>query len=473
MLCTSIIICLLSLNINLILGDQSAQSYCSYPSVLYVWSGQDPSVSNAADFVAVIDFDENSPKYGKIIKRVPLVSNPNKKIGQTGNEPHHSGISSDGKYYITGGLLSFLSQNKEVFVWSIPNDPSKGPKFLYALDVPGACPDEFLAIGDGKFIVSMMCNENAVSPGDMVVIDAKKGTAVSMLQNASSLVDFNPHGFGRLSNGSIFVGDYIQPLTLTGTDASQIIFRNTARHFLPNGKLERIFQFTLPTAPGSTTGLGSGIGFMELKSIPNDPFGRSYACGTNVNAMYLIGPGMPAPILVFDASVVNGFLKRPSAGITSIFPDGKRLLMTFQMRFVIMLNISDPVHPTILRVFDFCSDPSLNDVYIQPPDSSQNTTFAQYCSVNNNRTGAHVLVHPTGENRFIVLNYFLHFGLAQFSGTRTVHAFKLNNQLTDFQYDKKFNPNFQFNSQNNQQQETFHSLKAYPHHVQYIRLNDK
>jgi hypothetical protein len=182
---------------------------------------------------------------------------------------------------------------------------------------------------------------------------------------------------------------------------------------------------------------------------------------------------MPAPILVFDASVVNGFLKRPSAGITSMFPDGKRLLMTFQMRFVIMLNVTDPVHPTILRVFDFCSDPSLNDVYIQPPDSSQNTTFAQYCSGNNNITGSHVLVHPKGEKRFIVLNYFLHFGLAQFSGTRTVHAFKLNDQLTDFQYDKRFNTNFEFSTQDSRQQETFHSLKAYPHHVQYIQFDDK
>jgi hypothetical protein len=136
-----------------------------------------------------------------------------------------------------------------------------------------------------------MCNENAVSPGDMVLIDADKGTAKSLLQNGSSFVDFNPHGFGRLNNGSLFVADYIQPLSLTRTDASQIVFRNTTRHILPNGKLERIFQFTVPTAPGSITGLGTGIGFMELKSIPNDPFGSSYACGTNVNAMYLIGPG--------------------------------------------------------------------------------------------------------------------------------------------------------------------------------------
>ncbi len=31
-----------------------------------------------------------------------------------------------------------------------------------------------------------------------------------------------------------------------------------------------------------------------------------------------------------------------------------------------------------------------------------------------------------GENRFVVVNNFLKFGPAQFSGTRSVHSFKLN-----------------------------------------------
>ena len=41
-------------------------------------------------------------------------------------------------------------------------------------------------------------------------------------------------------------------------------------------------------------------------------------------------------------------------------------------------------------------------------------------------TGTHLLIHPNGERRFIVINYFLKFGLTQFAGTRTVHVFKLN-----------------------------------------------
>ncbi|CAF2371302.1 unnamed protein product [Rotaria sp. Silwood2] len=458
--------------VDLIDAHQIDQSYGCYPSVLYVWSGQETSVPNAADFVAVIDFDENSPHYGHIIKRIPLVSNTTDRIRQSGNEPHHSGISVDREFYLTGGLLSFLSNSKEIFVWRIPKDPRQGPQFLYALDVSGACTDEFLAIGNSTFLVTMMCNDNAVSPGDIVFIDAKTGFSKSILQNASSLINFNPHGFSRLNNGSLFVADYIVPLTLTEKNPSQIIFQNTTRHFFPDGTLQRIFQFEYPTAPGSTTGIGTGIGFMELKSIPNDPYGRSYACATNLNAMYLIGPGMSEPILALDASIVNGYQKRASSGLTSIFPDGQRLLMTFQMRFVVLLNIISPAHPLILRVFDFCSDEELDNIYIQVPDSNETLTFGKYCARNNNITGAHVLVHPQGEKRFIVFNYFLQFGLARFAGVRTVHAFKLNKQLTDFKYDHRFNPNFMSDDKSKQQRETFHSLKAFPHHAQYIRLKE-
>lgn len=180
---------------------------------------------------------------------------------------------------------------------------------------------------------------------------------------------------------------------------------------------------------------------------------------------------MPEPIVAFDAAQVNGFDRRISSGLTTIFPDGKKLVMTFQMRFVIMLDITDPAHPTILRVFDFCTDTNeIGNMQIKIPESDQTTTFREFCAQNNNVSGTHVIIFPKGENRFIVINYFLKFGLAQFAGTRTVHAFKFNKEMTNFTYDHKFNPNFEFD--NDFSQKTFHSLKAFPHHVQYFKLKD-
>ncbi|CAF4316005.1 unnamed protein product, partial [Rotaria magnacalcarata] len=103
-------------------------------------------------------------------------------------------------------------------------------EFLYALDVPGGCPDEFLPIGDAKFIVSMIYNESAVSPGDITFIDASTGVPQSLSKGKSAFQNVNTHGFGRVESGSNFAADYIEPLSLTGTDTSKISFRNTVRY---------------------------------------------------------------------------------------------------------------------------------------------------------------------------------------------------------------------------------------------------
>ncbi|CAF3376393.1 unnamed protein product [Rotaria socialis] len=451
-------------------ANSSQNGIAAYPAVLYIWSGQDISVSNAADFVAVIDFNESSSTYGQILKTVPLSSNASYKIKQSGNEPHHSAISSDGTYYISGGLLSFLSQQKQIFIWRVPQNVQDGPQFLYALDVPYGCPDELLAIGGAKFLLSMMCNNNGDSPGNVLLIDAATATVTSYLNNASTFVNFNPHGFARLNDSSLFLADYIRPVTLFGNDSSKILFRNTVRYFSADGSLERTFQFNFSNESRETSGVGQGIGFMDVKSIPNDSQKRAYSCGTNDNILYLIGPEIAEAQPVFDISEVNNYVKRISAGLISVSSDGTRLLMTFQMRFIILFNITQPNYPVILDVFDFCYDETLDSVPILNSDTNETSTFREYCANNNNITGSHVLLHPNGENRFIVMNYFLKAGLAQFAGTRSVHVFKLNEQLTNFTYEPRFNPNFQFNYTSQQQYLTFHSLKAYPHHVQYLQL---
>ena len=55
------------------------------------------------DFLAVVNFDERSPQYGKVIAKAPLP-----EPGATGNEFHHIGLSTDGKVVACGGLLSVL-----------------------------------------------------------------------------------------------------------------------------------------------------------------------------------------------------------------------------------------------------------------------------------------------------------------------------------------------------------------------------
>src|SRR5438105_12578903 len=124
---------------------------------LFVWAGDQARVK--PDFLAVVDFDDHSRDYGKVITTAPL-PNP----GATGNEPHHVGLSADGKILGAGGLLSVLKGQKEIFFFDISNPRS--PAFLSSVDPPlSAITDEFYALPDGGFIVTMMVGAKAQAPG--------------------------------------------------------------------------------------------------------------------------------------------------------------------------------------------------------------------------------------------------------------------------------------------------------------------
>jgi len=56
-------------------------------TTLLVWAGD--QAHQAPDFVAVIDFDADSPTYGRILHTVPLPG-----PSAIGNEPHHVGLST-------------------------------------------------------------------------------------------------------------------------------------------------------------------------------------------------------------------------------------------------------------------------------------------------------------------------------------------------------------------------------------------
>src|SRR5205807_9370317 len=87
-------------------GDEK-ESREARDKFLFVWTGDQARMN--PDFLAVVNFDESSADYGKIITTVPLPG-----PGATGNEPHHVGLSRDGKVLACGGLLSVLRAQKEI-----------------------------------------------------------------------------------------------------------------------------------------------------------------------------------------------------------------------------------------------------------------------------------------------------------------------------------------------------------------------
>ena len=99
---------------NIVLADDG---HAGKDKVLYIWAQDQAHV--APDFLAVINFDEESSNYGKVIKAVPLPP-----PGNIGNEPHHCHLNSSKTILGCGGLLSLLTAAgftiREVDVFSGP-----------------------------------------------------------------------------------------------------------------------------------------------------------------------------------------------------------------------------------------------------------------------------------------------------------------------------------------------------------------
>ena len=80
--------------------------------ILYVWAQDQAHV--APDFLAVVNFDEESSNYGKVIKTVPVPP-----PGNTGNEPHHCHLNSNRTILGCGGLLSLLKGQNGIFFFDV------------------------------------------------------------------------------------------------------------------------------------------------------------------------------------------------------------------------------------------------------------------------------------------------------------------------------------------------------------------
>jgi len=92
-----------------------------------------------------VNFNEHSAEYGKIIATAPFPP-----TDATGNEPHHIGLSDDGKVVACGGLLSVLKGQKEIFFFDVANPRS--PRFISAGDPPlSSITDDFQALRAGAF----------------------------------------------------------------------------------------------------------------------------------------------------------------------------------------------------------------------------------------------------------------------------------------------------------------------------------
>src|SRR4029453_1307952 len=135
-------------------------------NTLLVWASDKAHIE--PDFVAVIDFDRDSRTYGKVLRTVPLSG-----ASAFSNEPHHVGLSRDGRTLALGGLLSVLRGQDQVFFFDV-SDP-RNPNFIRSHNPPdSSITDEFAALNNGGFLVTFMGGGNGAQPGRVVEHDPDK-----------------------------------------------------------------------------------------------------------------------------------------------------------------------------------------------------------------------------------------------------------------------------------------------------------
>jgi hypothetical protein len=382
--------------------------------VLYIWAQDQAQV--APDFLAVIDFDEQSPKYGEVLNVVPVPP-----PGNTGNEPHHCHLNSTRTILGCGGLLSLLKNQNGIFFFDVTN--AKKPRFLFsAKAVESSMTDDFLPTENGGFLITQMGSADGMAPGRVAEFDgsihfvANHFGTISLFEEWPSrppLDGFNPHGISaRPDLNLMMTSDFILPSS-TLMPSMEPVLRGSVRIW--NYRERKITKTVNLFAPDGTPAQGT----MDVKMLPRDPHGYGYTSGMFDGHIYLINPERGTGTPVFDLSTVTPHVDTPVPGgmgqIMATPQSGDRLIVgTFMAGQVVMLDTTDRFNLKQVSVVSF----------------GQNA-------------GSHNIVLSSDDKRLVVTDYFLNEdseGIIHFEGDHKVHVLKVTHDtLTE---DKRFKLDF-------------------------------
>lgn len=402
--------------IGLLLGATLALAQ-NEENTLLVWAGD--KAHEAPDFLAIVDFNSNSPHYGKIVRIVPLPAGA-LGTGAVANEPHHADLSSDGRTLALGGLLSFLRGQPQVFFFDVTNP--RHPKFIQSNNPPGASiTDEFAPLSTGGFLTTFMGGPNGAHPGTVVEYDAH----LNIVRTLPTPTDdaehpFNPHGISIDESHNLMVtSDYVCPV-------STLHIGGGKPHL--DGSI-RVWDFAKRTVT-RTIVVGNHVGTMDVRLIPGDPRHRAFTAGMNDNQLYLVDTqgGTAKPVFDFGPYAVQAVPLPPIwPQLLLINKAGTRLFVTLNFAGlagkVVMLDITDPEHPQAMGGGN--PDAGVVDLGLD--------------------SGPHYLRLTNDETRLVVSDYFLvedliPGGVINAEGDLKVHV--INVFSDHLELDKRFNLDF-------------------------------
>lgn len=386
------------------LGSNQNQDEGNPARTLYVWAGDQARV--APDFLAVIDFDEDSPRYGKVIGTVP-VPGP----GGSGNEPHHCHLSTDKNILACGGLLALLRGQNSIFFFDVSN--ARRPRFLFSTSgTLSNITDDFLPLAEGGFLVTQMGSHTGGTPGRVAEFDSDL-RLVGEWPAQPPEHDFNPHGISARPELNLMVtSDFMMPASSLNVVPGDPLLRGIIRVWdFHNRSIVRTIE------------IPSALGTMDVKLIPRDPRGRAFTTGMFDGLVYLVDTLNGTSQVVFDCEDIVPHVEVPvRGGMTQLLAmprSGDRLIFaSFQAGQVGMLDVSDPEHPFQTGIVNFGMD-----------------------------AGPHMIALTDDDKRLVVSDYFLNeddFGKVHFEGdhhVRVVNVFKKRLEL-DRRFDVDFNTAF-------------------------------
>lgn len=360
---------------------------------LYIWAGDQARI--APDFVAVINFDESSPDYGKVIKTAPVPT--------SGNEAHHLSLSADGRTLACGGLLSLLRDQDGIFFFDVstPDDP----RFIKSARAPlSAVTDDFYALPGGGFLVTQMGSNTGGAPGRLAEFDADLNLVKEWPEVPPADGRFNPHGISVRPEINLMVtSDFINPISTINGVPGDPELRGAIRVWdLAARRIVR--SIFIPTA----------VGTMDVRLIPGDKKRRAFTAGMFDGLIYLVDTQAGTAAPVFDTRTINGMnMEMPQ--VLAITHNATRLIVPlFGSGQIVMLDISRPERPKLLSVVNLGSNAGPHDIGLTGDDK-----------------------------RLIVTDYFLDqddFGKIHFDGDRKVHILKV--QHAKLELDTRFNLDF-------------------------------
>jgi hypothetical protein len=383
--------------------DDRGRSHRDSEDTLLVWASD--QAHKEPDFLTVIDFDRDSRHYGRVLQTIPLTG-----ASAYGNEPHHVGLSHDGRTLALGGLLSVLRgpDQDQVFFFDV-SDP-RNPTFIRSDNPPGASiTDEFAPLKDGGFLVTFMGGANGAAPGRVVEYNESTGFVQSWPATPPD-EGFNPHGISIDEAHNLMVtSDFICPLRTLHAHGGMAQVRGSVRVWdFASRAITRTIVVGNPASPAGT---------MEVQLIPHDRRLRAFTAGMIDGKLYLVDTQEGTARAVFDFNVFSTGSVPAMPQLLKMNREGSRLFVTLNgAGKVLMFDVEQPRHPKLLSVVNLGAD-----------------------------SGPHFLRLTKDERRLVVTDYFLvedlaPGGIVNVEGDHKIHVINVRGDRLEL--DRDFDVDF-------------------------------